>query len=189
MTRQNRKTEDRQKALEGTPPEGSITLAGVRDMYAGIRGREFRCTISGYIRTRVFEFPGLNFLPEGAEPFREIYNAPQIRACLVSGLSGYFNNSTRNQHYAMNSALQHDVGETEEKNKQSQEGRAPVYLVVEESNQLSPVTMVNGECCIADEVIVKDGERIPIAIGGREGEQFITAWDTVDGNVARATQQ
>ncbi len=150
-------------------------------MYGGIGGREFHCTISGYIRTRVFDFPGLNFLPEGAKPFHEIYDAPPIRACLVSGLSDYFKNSTQNQHYAISPALRHDVGETEEKNKQSQEGQAPVYLVLEESSQLAPVTMVNGECCIADEVIVRDGEIIQMAIGGREGGQFITAWATVDG--------
>ena len=38
-----------------------------------------------------------------------------------------------------------------------------MYLVVEESNQLPPVEMVNGECYIADEVIVVDGERIQLA--------------------------
>ena len=150
-------------------------------MYGGIGGREFHCTISGYIRTRVFDFPGLNFLPEGAEPFNEICDAPPIRACLVSGLSEYFQNSTRSQHYSMSPALQHDVVEIEEKNKQSQEGRALVYLIVEESNHLAPVTMVNGECCIADEVIIRDGERIQIATGGREGGQFVTAWPTIDG--------
>ena len=150
-------------------------------MYARIGGREFHCTINGYARTRVFELPGINFLPEGAKPFHEIYDASPIRACLVSGLSDYFENSTQNQHYSISPALQHDVGEIEEKNKQSQESRAPVYLVVEESNQLAPVTMVNGECWIADEVIVLNSERIQIATGGREGGQFITAWATGDG--------
>ena len=53
--------------------------------------------------------------------------------------------------------------------------------MIEESNQLTPVEMVKGECSISDEVVVRDGEIEPILIGGREGEQFIIAWHTVDG--------
>ena len=37
------------------------------------------------------------------------------------------------------------------------------------------------ECSISDEVVIRDGERVPILIGGREGEKFIIAWSTVDG--------
>ena len=56
-----------------------------------------------------------------------------------------------------------------------------MFLVIEESNQLTPVEMVKGECSISDEVVVRDGEKVPILVGGREGEKFITAWATVDG--------
>ena len=35
--------------------------------------------------------------------------------------------------------------------------------------------MVNGECNIVDEVAVRDGEKVPYLIGGREGEKFIVA--------------
>ena len=56
-----------------------------------------------------------------------------------------------------------------------------MFLVVEETNQLTPVRMDNGECSIADEVAVRDGVKDPILIGGRDGEQYITAWATVDG--------
>ena len=33
-----------------------------------------------------------------------------------------------------------------------------------------------------DEVRVQNGERVPVLVGGREGEKFITAWATVDGS-------
>ena len=73
------------------------------------------------------------------------------------------------------------VGETDEKIKSQQKGRVPVFLVIEEFSQLTPVEMKKGECSISDEVVLKDGEKVPMPTGGREGEQFITAWDTIDG--------
>ena len=57
----------------------------------------------------------------------------------------------------------------------------PVYLVIEECNELTPIQMKKGECNISDEVRVQNGDKVPVLVGGREGEQFITAWATVDG--------
>ena len=54
-------------------------------------------------------------------------------------------------------------------------------LVIEEYNQLTPVKMVKGECSNSDEVVVEDGEDIPILVGGRKGEKFISACPTIDG--------
>ena len=54
-------------------------------------------------------------------------------------------------------------------------------MVIEEVSQLPPVEMVKGECSISDEIAVRDGEKVPILVGGREGKEFITAWATVDG--------
>ena len=34
---------------------------------------------------------------------------------------------------------------------------------------------------MSPEMVERDGEKVPILIGGREGEEFITAWATVDG--------
>ena len=56
-----------------------------------------------------------------------------------------------------------------------------MYLVIEENNELIPVEMIKGECSISDEVGVRDGEKVPVLVGGREDEKFITAWATVDG--------
>ena len=100
---------------------------------------------------------------------------------MASNLVDYFLNSTCSNHYAISHSLRHLVGETDEKINSQQNGRTPVYLVIEESNQLTPVEMVKGECSMSDEVVVREGKREPMLVGGREGEQFLTAWATIDG--------
>ena len=142
-------------------------------MYEGGGGKEFHCTISAYCRTQIFEFPGINFHPEGDEPHHTIYASTSIHACVASDLVGYFVNSASSKHYAISPSLRHVVGETDEKVKSQQKGHTPVFLVIEENNQLTPVEMVKGECCIADEVGVLDGKREPMLVGGRDGEKFL----------------
>ena len=181
MTRKDRPVADRQKALEPVPPEANFTLAGTRRMYAGMGAKEFHCTINGYYRTQIFEFPRIDFHPDGDDPHHEIYASPTVQACVTSNLLDYFVNSTCSKHYAISHSLRHAVGETDEKIKSQQKGRVPVFLVVEEFNQLTPVEMKKGECGISDEVVVEDGKKIPMLTGGREGEQFITACPTIDG--------
>ena len=181
MTSKNRPVADRKKALEPVPPEANFTLFGVREMYEGMGGREFRCTISGYCRTQIFEFPRVDFRPNGDEPHHTIYTSPSVKACVASDLVDYFVKSRSSKHYAISPSLRHVAGETEEKIKSQQRGRVPVFLVIEEFSQLTPVEMVKGECSISDEIAARDGEKVPILVGGREGEEFIIAWATVDG--------
>ena len=179
MARKSRTVADRQKYLQPVPPKANFTLAGVRKMYEGVGGKEFYCTINGHCRTQIFEFPRIDFRPNGEEPHQTIYKSPSVQACVLSNLVEYFANATCNKHYAISPSLRHEVAETDKKNSAQQRGRVPVYLVIEEHNELTPVEMLKGECCI--EVRVEDGEKEPILVGGREGEKFITAWDTVDG--------
>ena len=181
MTRKNRTVADRLKSLEPVPPVAPFTLGGIRDMYASGGGDEVCCTISGYCRTQVFEFPGINFHPDGGEPCHEIYASPSVRACLVSNLVGYFENSGFSRHYAISPSLRHVVCEADERIKSQQKSHTPVYLVIEESNRLTPVEMFNGECNKWSETFVQDGEIVPRLVGGREGHEFITVWDTADG--------
>ena len=181
MTPKNRTVADRQKSLEARAPRAHFTIAGVRPAYAGGEGEEYRCKISGHCRTQIFEFPRIVFSPAGNEPHHSIYDSPPIRAYLVSNLLDYFTNEMCSPQYAINPSLQHVVGETDEKIKSQQRGRAPVFLVVEEYNELTPVEMTKGECWISDEVRMRDGEKETVLIGGREGEKFITAWATIDG--------
>ena len=150
-------------------------------MFQGGGGKEFHCTISEYCRTQIFEFPGIDFHPEGDEPHHTIYSSDSVQACVASNLAGYFVNAAFSKHFGIDPSLRHAVGETDEKVKSQQNGRVPVFLVIEEVNKLTPVEMIKGECSIEDEVVLRDGEKIPMLVGGREGEQFITAWHALDG--------
>ena len=94
-------------------------------MYGGIGGKEFHCIISGYCRTRIFEFPGIDFRPTGDEPHHTIYASPPFQACVTSNLVDYFINSSSSKHYAISPSLQHEVGETNERIKSQQNGRVP----------------------------------------------------------------
>ena len=181
MTSRRRPVSDRQQSLEPLPPPANFTLAGVRLMYEGIGGQEFHCRILEYCRTRIFEFPRIEFHPDGDEPHYTIYSSPAVQASVASKLVEYLEKGARSKHYAISPSLRHDVAETEEKIKSEQDGRTPVFLVIEEWYRLTPVDMMRGECCIADEVVERDGKLEPRLIGGREGEQFLVAWATTDG--------
>ena len=118
---------------------------------------------------------------DGVVPNYEIYESPYVRACVSSNVVDYFVNSTSSEYYAISPSLRHTVAETDEKIKLQQKDRTPIYLVIEETNELTPVEMTNGECNILGEIVELDGKNVTMLIGGREGEEFITAWDTLDG--------
>ena len=80
-------------------------------MYEGVGGKEFHCTITGYCRTQIFEFPEIDFHPDGDEPHHEIYSSPAVRACVASNLVGYFENSMSSKHYAISPSLRYVVGD------------------------------------------------------------------------------
>ena len=181
MSRQNRLVEDRQKSLQPNLPRASITLAGARLMYEGIQGKEFSCTISGYCRTRIFEFPRVTYRENHHLPHGFVYSSQTVQACIVTDLVDYFAEHTRSRYYAISPSLRHEVNETYEKIKSQKNGLVPVFLIIEEYNKLTPVEMNRGECCICNETREEDGEWVPILVGGRNGEQFIIAWHTVDG--------
>ena len=151
-------------------------------MYGGMGGEEVRCRIDGYCRTRIFEFPEIFLHLTGDEPHHSIYTSSTVRACFCLDIVRYFTKATNSRHYAISPSLRHVVANTVARIGRQQKDRVPVFLVVEEANQLTPVEMVNGECSIADEIAVKDGEKAAMLVGGREGEKFITAWATLDGS-------
>ena len=181
MTRNKKTVADRQKSLHSVSPEPQFSLFGAQEMYAGMGAEETHCTISRYCRTRIFEFPGIDFRPAGDEPHHELYVSPSVQACVTSNLVDYFVNSTWSKHYAISPSLRHMVAETDEKIKTQQKDRVPVFLVIEEFDQLPPVEMNKGECSILDAVVLRDGEEVPRLVGGRAGEKFIVACATVDG--------
>ena len=58
MTRKDRPVAERQKSLEPVPPEAHITLAGVRDMYAGMGAKSFIAQSMDIIEHRFSSFRG-----------------------------------------------------------------------------------------------------------------------------------
>ena len=181
MARRNRTVAERWDSLQPVPPPANFTLAGMRMAYERSGGKALSCTISGYCRTQIFEFPGVDFHPDGDEPHHTIYESLDVRATVASDLVGYFENSPLGKHYVISPRLRYEVGETVETISSQQPNRAPLFLVIEEANQLTPVEMVKGECYVLDEVVVQDGENVPVLVGGREGEEFIVACHTIDG--------
>lgn len=107
-------------------------------MYEGSGCEKLSCTISGYCRTQIFEFPGISYHPSGDEPHHTIYDAPEVQAYITSELVGYFENSTSSRHYAISPPLRHIVGETEEEIRSQQHQSAPVFIVIEESGSCRP---------------------------------------------------
>ncbi len=180
MANWNHSVADRFELLQPAPPEANFMLAGVRMMYEGVGGKEFRCTVSEYCRTQIFEFPGVNFRPAGDVPHMPLYSSPSVVARVTANLVDYFESSTSIKHYGIDPSLRHVVAETDAKIK-AQQKDMPVFIVVEETEQLTPVKMTKGECSILDEILVRDGEKVPMLDGGRENEKFVMAWHARDG--------
>lgn len=181
MANRKRLVADRLMSLQPAPEEPNFMLAGVRMMYEGVGGKELHCTISEYCRTQVFEFPRVTFRPKGQVPHMPLYSSASLQAYVTLDLVDYLANVTSSKHYTIDSSLRNVVGETDEKVRAQQNGSVPVFLVVEEFSQLTPVEMNKGECSEIDEILERDGEKVPMLVGGREGETFILAWHTRDG--------
>ena len=180
MIYSNPSVEDRFNLLQPTPPEANFMLAGVQNVFESAGRKEFPCTISEYCRTQVFEFPGVSFQPTVEAPHMHLYSSASIRAHVTSNIVDYFENSTTSKQYGIDSSFRHVVAETDAKVKADRKD-TPIFLVVEEVEKITPVTMANGECIILDEVIIRDGEKVPLVKGGRDGEKFLLAWHTRDG--------
>ena len=182
MPRMIRSVADRKKSLQPVVPDPVITLAGLRAMHEGGAGQAIACTISGHYRTQLFEFPRVRFQGECDDPHQSVYDSPSLQATVVTDINDYFVNKSRSKHYAISPPLRHEVAATDEKLSSQTNGRTRVYLVVEERNTLTPVSMVNGECCLFDEIQERDGKMTSNLVGGREGKKFITAWHAIGGS-------
>ena len=156
-----KKVEARHKALQPVSPQKNFTMAGIRRGAEGLGGEPYPCTIDGHCRTQIFEFPGIDFHPDGDEPHHRIFESTSVQAHLTISLVDYFMSSTSSIHFAISPCLRYCAEELEEKTK-SQQKSIPVFLVVEEINQLTPVAMHNGECTKSDEVAIRDGEKHPV---------------------------
>lgn len=182
MSRKDRRVVDRYQALAPVARTDGFTLDGVRFMQTSTGGEVHRCTISQHCRTRVFEFPRIDPRLDGERLHHFIYDTTPTHACVTTDLIGYFEKGmTHSIHYALSPPLQHEISATAERIKSQKGKKTPVFVVIEEQNALAPVPMANGECTIMDEALVRDGETIPLLIGGRKDERSIVAWPSSDG--------
>lgn len=181
MARINRTVEDRQKSLQPVEnEERTFTVAGAKNMYEAL-DKEIHCTISGHCRTQVFEFPRSKSCITKPESHEAIFESDSVRACLVADLLEYFT-VTKGLHYSISPSLRFEIKELDQQIKSQRKEQFPVSVVIKECNEITPVRMDKGECCIGDEVRMFEGELQQVLVGGRAGKQFITAWATVDGN-------
>ena len=180
MTNRHRTVAGRMASLEPTPPEANLTIAAVSQ--GGVWGGDpIDCTITGYCRTQVFEFPGIAYNPTGSATHMPLYTSGSIRAHVTSDILNYFDDAASSKHYSISPSLRHKIGETNKTTREQDPDGVPVFVIVEEVEQLTPVVMVKGECRIHDQVIERDGEQIAVLNGGIPGERFLAAWHTMEG--------
>ena len=134
------------------------------------------CTIIGYYRTFLFEFPRARLL-EAVEP-RIIHSDSDIKAAIVSDLPDYFGRQPGDSpHYAIDVSLRDGVARTYAEAPRRTGSSFPLFLVVEENRKCPPLALDRGECVTMKEYL--DGEEL--IEGGREGEWALVAVKTIDG--------
>ena len=139
------------------------------------------CTITGYCRTSIFEFPG-SYLIEHVNP-RRIYSGGGLTAAIVSALPAYFEEKPADSlHFGIDVSLRAwtraTYDEAVEETSSKPQRTLPLFLVVQEYRKGTPTILNSGECFTIDEF--RDGEeRIE---GGREGERALVAIKTTDGS-------
>lgn len=150
-------------------------------MYSGVSGKRVDCVINKHCRTRVFEFPGMRLRSDEDEPYHTLFDLLPVRACAVSDLTSYFLEGTNSPHYSISPPLREAVAGASEKENSEDRDSIPLFLVIEEVNELSPVEMIKGECAVIPEVLDYGDKKEQKLIGGREGDYFIMAYLTIGG--------
>ena len=162
-----------------SPRKGGVTTYGAKAMAAGLRGTPSACTITGYYRTSIFEYPASY---SGEDVAYTVYSADGIKAAIVSDFPRYFQRSG-SPHYSIDvsvaSRVNDEYGKALEQAqaRDRRHARVPLFLVVEEFVKTPATTLRNGECYSIDEVM--DGREI--IEGGRAGKKTILAIKTADG--------
>ena len=183
MSRKNSSARDRQIALQQEEQqkkdgERSFTTAGIKSMYKSI-GNEIHCAIAGHCRTMVLKFPGSFSRLASSVPNEMIFNLNSMCGHLTTDLLDYFSSGTSSPHYSISPPLKYKIEELIKVEKDD----FPVYIVIEDFVQFDPIVMEKGECSIADQAVSADGDITQLLIGGKPGEEFITLWGSLDGEL------
>lgn len=168
--------------LDPDRSQGGLTKAVAARMGKGMAGQPVKCTITGHCRTVILEFPGSHLITGGAVDHQLIWSQGGCRATVVADLLTYFEReSTDWVHYNIDVSLRAGVRRTNERSKEQAKRSArpiePLYLVIEQQEQVSPTVLDDGVCFAVDEI--RNGtEHIE---GGRRGEKALIAIRTCDG--------
>ena len=140
-------------------------------------GTEETCTVTGYYRTSVFEFPGCHLTSKGPIRPQLITESPGLKAVIVSNLPAYFQKENpKPRHYAIDTSLRAGIECAYRKQTGPHTSRR-MFVVIEQDARVQPTTFENGECFMIDE----HREGRAIIEGGREGKRALLAVRTVDG--------
>ena len=158
---------------------GGITAYTARLMATPLGGSPTDCTLRGYCRTFVFDFPYVYSNSEGHIGHQVLYTSDNLRAAVVSDLPVYFEAERDGfLHYSIDVSLRAGVSrEYRNANDQASVNGRPLFLVIEEYVGFTATMLKNGQCFTIDER--RDGEAI--IEGGREGARALLAIRTVDG--------
>lgn len=187
MSRQNEGRKSRREALrKSLEPSsgGGLTTFGAKEMAKPLNGRPVECTITGYCRTSVFNFPGSYLVADEPVGHQIIYSRDGLKASIVSDLPAYFEQEpAESLHHSIDVSLRAGVHSTYEKaveqaNRRQPRSEVPLFVVIEEYAEVSPTVLNSGECFMIDEH--RGGEAM--IEGGREGGRSILAFRTSDGS-------
>lgn len=158
---------------------GGLTTYGAKASAAPLGGIETVCTVTGYCRTLVFEFPGSCLIPDGPVRPQVISERAGFKATVVSNLPAYFQQGhSRFPHYGIDVSLRDGVDRVYRKEAEQWNGsRTPMFLLIEQYEDVAATTFANGECFVIDERV--NGEEM--VEGGREGEKALLAFRTSNG--------
>ena len=161
--------------------DGQMTAGFASALVESLNAVPVDCTITGYYRTFLYDFPSAYLVSEKTVEHQIIYAHEGLKAALVSDLSAYFKQrSSPSQHYAIDVSLRagaHSVYENAIKQfRKKAKTRAPLFLVIGQTVAVSPTKLNSGQCFIVDMCL----NGVAMKKGGREGERTLVAFQTTD---------
>ena len=159
--------------------DGQMTANLAKALVGSLNSVPVDCTITGYYRTFLYDFPSAYLVSEKTVEHQIIYSHEGLKAALVSDLSTYFKQrSSPSQHYAIDVSLRagaHSVYENAIKQfRKKAKTRAPLFLVIEQTVAVPPTKLNSGQCFIVDMFL----NGVAMIKGGREGERTLVAFQT-----------
>ncbi|MCY4646075.1 MAG: hypothetical protein OXE73_04295 [Gammaproteobacteria bacterium] len=146
-------------------------------MAEGLGGTPAACTVTGYYRTSIFEYPASY---SGDDVAHTVYSVDGIKAAIASDLPRYFERSG-SLHYSIDVSVgfrtNDEYTKALEQASDRSNARVPLFLIVEEFVPTPPTALSGGQCYSIEEV--RDGQQV--IEGGREGKTTLLAIKTADG--------